>query len=419
MLIFQLYIFSSIKKLYDVEVLGGWSTINNLSQILMSFFMLGIDVVVIKRIIENKSNAGEEVGAAIAIQIIGAILYSAVFYIILKSFYQNIPNFYLYYTVFVVANFFSIFAKTVFWHYSALLEARYRAITIISSVTIAFTATFLAVRFNEEFIFYAFALFYIIQFILCMGIYFLFFKERKKWIVSKEKVILYARVGIKLTISTLSVAIFVQADTLMLEKMSGLYEVGIFNAALRVSSIWFFVAGIIASAFFPKIVSVKNDTKESLFLMKWMTGTVLIVTVFASIFVVLTGKYIIQFLYGSGMEKAATVLSIHIWSSLFIFMGAFSSKWLFAHDEINIEVIKTVIAALFNIAANYFVIPYYGAIGASIVSMLAYFIANVFIFFFIARTRKMLVCQLGGFIYFIKPAKYFSDFRKAKCLFQS
>lgn len=418
LLVFQLYIFSSIKRLYDVNVLGGWATINNLSQILMSFFMLGIDVVVIKRIIENKDNAGEEIGTAITIQLVGALIYSIFFYLIIHYFYQDIPNSNLYYFVFVVANFFSIFAKTVFWHYSALLEAKLRATTIIVSVSLSFIVTYLSVQRDSNFIFYAFAIFYFIQFMLSIAIYLLCYVDKKKWVFSKEKLGLYTKAGLKLIISTLSVAIFVQADTLMLEKMTNLYEVGVFNAALKISSIWFFVAGIIASAFFPKIVSIKSDSQQALFLMKWMTGTVSIITIAVSIFIVINGHYIISFMYDESMDKAAGVLSIHIWSSIFVFMGAFSSKWLFAHDEINIEVIKTVIAAIFNVLMNYFIIPLYGAIGASLVSFLAYFIANVLVLLCIKRTRSLILSQLKGFLYLIKPAQYLSDTRKVKCLFQ-
>jgi O-antigen/teichoic acid export membrane protein len=118
------------------------------------------------------------------------------------------------------------------------------------------------------------------------------------------------------------------------------------------------------------------------------------------------------------MDQAIVVLSIHIWSSIFVFMGAFSSKWLFANNEINIEVTKTVIAALFNVIANYFFIPYYGAIGASIVSMFAYFIANILVLALLKKTRIIILEQIKSFVYVIHPLKYYRDCRKAICLFR-
>lgn len=419
MLIFQLYVFAAIKRLYDLDTLGAWSTVNNLSQLLISVFMLGIDLIVIKKIVEKKNDVGKEIGSAILVQILGAGVYAILFYCIIIYQYLHIERVMLFYWVFVISNFFSIFAKSIFWHYSATLESKFRAITIISSVAISFSIMFLITKKFPELIFYSFAIYYIIQFFLSVLIYFIFFKQSSFWKFSIESSKDYLKVGSKLIISTLSVAIFVQADTLMLEKLAGISEVGVFSAAVRVSSIWFVAAGIIASAFFPKIVALKDNSQDSLFLLKWMTGCVLLISISAAIFVSLFGVYILNFLYGDGMSASAHVLSIHIWSGIFIFMGAFSSKWLYAHNEINLEIYKTVIAAIFNIVANIFIIPIHGAVGASYVSLISYLIANVLFFGFVKRTRPIILFQLKSFGYIFSFKSFFADYRRARCLFQS
>lgn len=419
MLVYQLFIFAAIKRIYGLDTLGAWSTINNLSQLLMSIFMLGIDLIVIKKIIENKDSAGKEIGSAIVVQIIGAMIYATIFYLIIIFYYSNLERVMLYFWVFVVANFFSIFAKSIFWHYNALLESKYRATTIITSILISFGIMIVITKYNPELIFYSYAIYYVIQFSFSLLIYFIFFKQRSKWKFSSSSSLAYLKVGSKLMISTLSVAIFVQADTLMLEKLSGIKEVGIFSAALRVSSIWFFAAGVIASAFFPKIVAIKDKQDDSLFLLRWMTGCVLILSIFSAIFINLFGGKILELLYGGDMTESSRVLSIHIWSGVFIFMGAFSSKWLYAHNEINLEIYKTLIAAVFNVIANFIVIPSYGAVGASFVSLVSYFLANILFFAFVKRTRPVLFSQLSSFRYLLSLKKFIKDCRRARCLFQS
>lgn len=419
MLVFQLYIFVSIKRLYDLEILGGWSTINNLSQLLMSLFMLGIDVVVVKRIVETKERAGVEIGSAITIQFFGAIAYSIFFWLIIRAFYQDIAHVNTYFIVFVVANFFSIFSKTIFWHYSALVESKFRAITIMLSMVFGFGFTFLANLQWPELIFFSFAFYYFVQFLVAVAIYFFYFDRRVLWRYDKTITKSYLVVGSKLIISTLSVAIFVQVDSLMLEKFSGVEEVGVFNAALKISTIWFFMAGVIASAFFPKIIHLKSRKSDCLFLLQWMITLVIYLTLFASIFITIFGGYILQVLYGEPMVASAKVLSIHIWSSLFVFMGAFSSKWLYANDEINLDIYKTVVAAVFNVALNLLVIPAYGAVGASVVSLASYFIANFLFFLFIKRVRSIFVLQCQALLAVFNPLGVFRDYRKIKCLFQS
>ncbi|HIB6695978.1 TPA: hypothetical protein ACWXKB_005554, partial [Escherichia coli] len=64
MLVFQLSLFASIKRIYGLDILGSWATIMNISQILLSLFLFGIDIVVVKRIVENPSSTGTEIGCA-------------------------------------------------------------------------------------------------------------------------------------------------------------------------------------------------------------------------------------------------------------------------------------------------------------------------------------------------------------------
>ncbi|ELN1573266.1 polysaccharide biosynthesis C-terminal domain-containing protein, partial [Escherichia coli] len=56
----------------------------------------------------------------------------------------------------------------------------------------------------------------------------------------------------------------------------------------------------------------------------------------------------------------------------------------------KVEFYKTAIAAIINIFLNLFFIKKWGAVGACISSLIAYFIANVFIFFCIKRTRFII-----------------------------
>lgn len=416
MLLFQLTLFSSIKRVYGIDILGGWATINNLSQILISFFMLGIDIIVVKKIVESPHNAGKEIGSALAIQIFGVFLYSCVLYFIVENFYSNIENAGTYVCIFILANFFSIFAKSIYFHYIALVESKYRAISIILSIILAFMFLFYSLLFNREALFFTYAVYYIIQAFISVFVYVVYFKKKSKWKVNAYLAKDYLFIGLKLVVSTVSVSIFAQADTLMLEKLSGVAEAGAFSAALRVSTIWFFCAGIIANAFFPIIVKLKNK-ESNLFLIRWMISITTSITIVVSIVVSFISTYIMSFLYGDGMALSANILTIHIWSSVFIFMGAFSSKWLYAKNDINIDIYKTISAAILNVILNYFIIPSYGAVGAAYVSMLSYVFANLVFFYFVKRTRIMFWLQIEAILGGFNPAKLIREYKDVKCLF--
>lgn len=419
MLIFQVMLFASIKRSYSIEVLGAWSTINNLSQILLSIFLLGIDVVIIKRIIENENRARYEIGSAIIVQLIGLTIYMISLIFVTINFYSQIPNSLYYCIILIAGNFFSVLTKAVFWHYTALLESKYRAYTIIISSSVALLFLTYTLYYNHSYVFISFFVFYLSQFIISLFIYFFFFKKSVVWSVDKDLVELYFKIGSKLIISTLSVALFVQADLLMLEKLSGLEETGFFSAALRISTIWFMIAGILAGAFYPKIISVKKDLADSYKLMEVMTSFATLLAVVAALTISLLGSYIVNLVYGSGMDKSAIILQIHIWSGIFIFMGAFSSKWLYANELINFDIAKTLLAATFNVLLNLLVIPKYGAVGAAWVSFLSYFIANYLFFALSYKTRKIFYIKSKAILNVFNFRKMYDFIGDAKCLFRS
>ncbi|HBM2749924.1 TPA: hypothetical protein LU076_002466, partial [Enterobacter hormaechei subsp. xiangfangensis] len=117
MMVFQLSLFASIKRLYGLEVLGGWATLNNISQLLLSVFLFGIDIVVVKKIIDKPSHAGREIGSAIFLQFLGLLVYALIFLFITLTFYKTIPSSLNYALILISANFLSLFAKFIFFHY--------------------------------------------------------------------------------------------------------------------------------------------------------------------------------------------------------------------------------------------------------------------------------------------------------------
>ncbi|ENC0777336.1 O38 family O-antigen flippase, partial [Escherichia coli] len=382
MLVFQLSLFASIKRIYGLDILGSWATIMNISQILLSLFLFGIDIVVVKRIVENPSSTGTEIGCALFLQFLGLLLYASAFITIVIYFYYDIPFAFIFVAILIVANFFSLYAKVIFFHYSALVESKYRAITILSSVAVSYGYLWCCIYFGWH-VFYAYVFFYLIQALFSFTIYKFYFPYSAKWTIDLELVKMYFFMGSKLIVSTISVSLFTQCDVILLESLTGTKEAGAFSAALRLSAIWFMCGGLIANAFFPKIVQLeKIGEEESFIFLKWICGVVSVISIYGAIIMIALSPIIIKILYGDNMDLSAQVLMVHMWSGVFVFLGSFSSKWLFSKNYINLEVIKTIIAAILNITLNIIVIPKYGAVGAASVSLLSYFIANFLIFIF-------------------------------------
>lgn len=418
LLVFQLTLFASIKRVYGLESLGQWATLSNIAQLLLSFFLLGIDVVVVKRIIDHPQDASKEIGSTLLIQSIGIFIFSIVMYGIVEAYYSYISNAYILLLIIIISNAFSLFAKVIFLHYSALVESRYRAFTIIMSAAISYIFLWVCIM-NEWYIYYSLAFYYIVQSCIALFIYAFLFKQAVKWRADKKVIKYYLSIGSKLLVSTVSVSLFAQCDVILIEKISGATDAGAYSAALRISAIWFMCAGIIANAFFPKIVQLSHKHNAGSFeFLEWMCGVIVIISCLVALLTSIFAPYIMSIIYGEGMLLSAQILIIHIWTGIFIFLGAFSSKWLYATNQIKFDIYKTLFAAVINVFFNLLIIPSSGAKGAAFVSLFTYFIANFLFFFFVKELRSMFMLQLKSFAYILKPAKLFSDYKKVKCLFQ-
>jgi PST family polysaccharide transporter len=106
---------------------------------------------------------------------------------------------------------------------------------------------------------------------------------------------------------------------------------------------------------------------------------------------------IITLLFGDAYKQAGTILSIHIWAAIFVFLGVSSGKWFLAENRQILSLQRTVVGAFVNVGLNFLFIPLYGALGAAMATVIGQ--ATVCLFFdaFQKETRQMFVMKLRSF----------------------
>jgi O-antigen/teichoic acid export membrane protein len=87
------------------------------------------------------------------------------------------------------------------------------------------------------------------------------------------------------------------------------------------------------------------------------------------------------------------MLSIHIWSGVFVFLGIASSQYLLAEGYTKIAFYRTAAGALVNILLNLWLIPKYAGIGASIATLIACAVSTFYLLF-IPKTRQQGIMML-------------------------
>jgi PST family polysaccharide transporter len=123
--------------------------------------------------------------------------------------------------------------------------------------------------------------------------------------------------------------------------------------------------------------------------------------------VALASHTIVRTLYSNSYSGAAPVLAVHIWASVFVFLGLAQSPWDITKNLLRFSLYRTIAGGAINIAINFFLIPRYAAMGAAIATVISYAIAAVFANAFSSKTRPIFFMQMRSFL----PAKVwnFSD----------
>ena len=198
-----------------------------------------------------------------------------------------------------------------------------------------------------------------------------------------------------LILSGLTIVIYMKMDQIMLGQIVGDGAVGIYSAATRISEVWYFIPTAISSSVAPKLYAAKEESETLYYrrLKQLIQVLVILALVIALPMTFLSGT-IMTLLFGQGYAAAGSVLAIHIWASVFVFMGVATSSWFVAEGLTNFSFRRTLAGAIINIGLNFLLIPQYGGIGAAIATVISQAVASFFGNAMHSQTRKIFWIQV-------------------------
>ena len=191
-------------------------------------------------------------------------------------------------------------------------------------------------------------------------------------------------------------------DKIMLGNLSSNAEVGLYSAATRLSELWYFIPMVIGASVMPSLVKERAENElnyqaklqQTYNLMSGCSLALALPLTFLS-------PALIALLYGSGYAASASMLSIHIWTGLFVFHVSIRSRSLMIEGLQTFIAVLSFFTMLFNIILNYVLIPVYGGIGASSASLLSWMLCTLVVPYFSRSTSgsiRMFLKSLYGWI---------------------
>jgi len=113
-----------------------------------------------------------------------------------------------------------------------------------------------------------------------------------------------------------------------------------------------------------------------------------------ALLITLFSKPIILFLYGKDYLPASSVLSIHIWAGVFVFLSIASERYLIAENTTKISFYRSLLGAVFNVILNVILIPSYGIMGAAYATLFSYAVSGYLSNILFRKSRKIFAMFL-------------------------
>lgn len=195
-------------------------------------------------------------------------------------------------------------------------------------------------------------------------------------------------------------ALMVQAkvDQVMLGQMIADKEVAYYSSALRVVEAAAVFSVILQSSFMPHIISARKRS-EFLFWEKlekfYKLNALICIPICLAL---LLGSYpIITLTFGPEYTPAAMILAVMSFRMIFAHMGAARGIFLLSEDLLRYSALTMIVGTVANVIFNWLLIPAHGGVGATVASLISFFITIVGIDLFFPRARRNAKLMLLSF----------------------
>lgn len=367
----------------------------------MVFASLGLDRIVIMRMVRDPGADGEILASALVARLCGFVATVIMSLVGIRLTQPGDSVSFAAVTVVCIANFFTIL--DVFdWHFQATVCSKYSVWARNSAFVLSSGVKLALIWMGAPLL----AFLWVLVFETALGtVLLLVFYVRarggfKGWRWRARRIRHLLAESWPQMVASLAIFIYMKIDQVMLNQLSGSREVGLYSAAVRLSEIWYFIPLAVTSATFPSIVRARETNRplyqeriQRLFSLMFVLATLIALPV-----ALLAGPAV-ALLYGSDFTAAAPILSIHIWASLFVFWGTAQEPWNLAEGLMRLSLVRTIAGAVLNIGLNFLVIPKYGGLGAAWATVVSYAVSAVFANLLAQRTRGIFIMQMKSILF--------------------
>ena len=365
-----------------------------------SIATLGMDGVVIKKLVEHPDDEGLYLGSSMGLRFIASVFsiisVSLIVFILNPS--QPIK------LVLVFLQSFQLSFKAVeildSW-FQRHLKSKYVSIGKMLACIIVSAYKFFLLATAKNIVWFAFSNSLTDGVVMLVEIY--FYKkdngQKLKFNFKIGKEILYE--SYHFIISGLMVAIYGQMDRIMIGQMLTDTDVGLYTTATAICGMWIFIPTAVISSFQPVIMETKKYQSHESYILKLeqLDSAIIWLCILVSCFVVLLAKPVILVLYGKQYIGAVTTLQIAIWFETFSMIGTARGIWLLCENKNKYVKYYLFIGVIVNLILNAVMIPAIGINGAALATLATQITTSLIAPLFFKETRIHTKLVLDALIF--------------------
>lgn len=352
---------------------------------------LGLDQVLYRDLIKHPEKEGVLIGTSLVLRLVASTV--AIMMVLIAALFVENTSFIFFLMIIISSSYIFQSFSIINYTFQARVQSHLPSIASFIVITILALAKLAVVYYGKGI--YYFAGIYTLEPLL-YGIIFLVFYKRyigsiSSWkfdpVVAKEILIESS----PLLLSSVFISIYSRIDQVLLKHLIDVKAVGIYDAAVRLSEVWYFIPAILISSLFPAIVNIREYSMKMYARRIFsLTGLLLFLSVTAGLVISLFSYFILSIVYGQEFVTGYKVLQLYVWSGIGISLGSIINQYLITEKLVRVTLYLSIIGMVINVILNLILIPRYGINGSAFATLVSYIVGPLCVLLF-RSSRKRLV----------------------------
>jgi len=363
---------------------------------------LGLDGILVRELVKCPTRANELLFTSVTLKIVASLTILLVTYLTLYIFVQDKQVSMLIMIISISTIFQSLNVFELF--FQSIVEMKYVFFSnAISMLVSSCVKIFLLMNGGELVDFAWVAVLEIFIIFITVFIFFIWYAKstlnnalRAKFNINIAKELL--KDSWPLLFSGMVISLYMKIDQIMINGLLGSKDVGLYAAAVWLSEAIYFLPMAIVVSVYPLLIRSKEiGEKYYLEKLQILYDTLVWLAILISLIITFSSDFLITNLYGPSYSDASDVLKIHVWSSIFVFVGIAYSRFLMIENLKMKALYRTLLGLIINISFNFILIPLYGINGAAVATLLSQLGSNYLYDLFDKNLRYQFYMKIGSF----------------------